>query len=410
MLKKDLHVHLYGCLTAEDLWKIGKENYKKQMPLLNWYADEYKNAWGRRPNVCQYWESENGFTLLEQDYVFAERNPFPRFQANFNLIIALCPIRNDRFDIQEKIIRNVDAHGLEYFEARTLVPAKFTKTEVEKYLYGLCQKITKLNAELDMQTRLVFSLFRDNAAALKSYKHIRSFIEAYPDMAKVISGLDFAFTEEGFPPKSKESLFKEFHRDNKEGKKLDLLYHVGESFQDKGIISAIRWIWEADQLGATRLGHAIALGVDPANYKGKIVHEPCEERLDSIHWLIANKQILREHGHCVNQVELSSEEKTINKQTAPFVKIKYDDAYIEEAKSLQKAVATILKKNGVLIESCPTSNLRIGQVEKLQFHPLKLFHELGLNYAICTDDPGIFAIDWHTEQKLADQICKPQAI
>ena len=41
-MKKDLHVHLYGCLSAEDLWNIGKDSYQKRRLMLEWYAQEYQ--------------------------------------------------------------------------------------------------------------------------------------------------------------------------------------------------------------------------------------------------------------------------------------------------------------------------------------------------------------------------------
>ena len=33
LIKLDLHVHLYGCLSAEDLWLIGKDRYKKHAKI-----------------------------------------------------------------------------------------------------------------------------------------------------------------------------------------------------------------------------------------------------------------------------------------------------------------------------------------------------------------------------------------
>ena len=300
MIKQDLHVHLHGCLSAEDLWNTGKDIYKNQSFMLDWYASEYAKAWGRKPDYRKYWKSESGFDLLKSDYIFSEANHFDRFQANFNLIVALCPITSERFDIQEKIIRNVASQGLEYFEARTLIPFRLNDSEVSSYLHGLCTKVRSLNEELEMETKLVFSLFRDNGLATKHYGQIRAFIEAQPDLSQVISGIDFAFAEEGSPPKSKREFFKRFHADNQTRKPLDLLYHVGESFGDKGMASAVRWIWEAHKMGASRLGHAIALGADPENYKGRLITEPADERLDTIRWLINQRTPLETNGYKVD--------------------------------------------------------------------------------------------------------------
>ena len=404
MIKQDLHVHLYGCLSAKDLWDIGKDRYKKQHEMLCWYASEYKKAWGYTPKFSEYWEKDSGFESLQSDYHFIKPNNFEKFQANFNLIISLCPIRPDDFSVQEMIIRNVDNAGLEYFEARTVIPHKFSGLDIENYLTGLCKTVRNLNSELKMKTRIAFSLFRDNHLAEESYNQLRSFLRAYPELGSVISGIDFAFAEEGWPPKTKKNLFNRFHLDNQKERPLDLLYHVGESFEDKGIVSAIRWVWEAQHLGATRLGHAIALGVSPENYFGKIIYEPKDERLDTIQWLRLNSGLLKDFGYEVNLKKLTAEEDAIKRHSPKNIKIIYDDTYIEDAKNLQHAVAAILKSKKVIIETCPSSNLRIGQVKTNAYHPLGLFHRMGLNYVTCTDDPGIFAIDWNSEYKLAEDI------
>ena len=404
LIKRDLHVHLYGCLSAEDLWLFGKDRYKKHQTSLSWYAQEYAKAWGRTPQFQEYWKSDSGLDLLKADYIFAKPNNFARFQANFNLIIALCSITPDSFDIQEKIIKQVNQHGLEYFEARTVIPIKLQDHKVYKYLQGLCKVVKTLNTELPMQTRIVFSLFRDNTLASKAYRQLREFMKSHPELSSVISGIDFAFAEEGSPPKSKKALFQQFKCDNQNDRPLDLLYHVGESFEDKGIISAIRWVWEADQLGASRLGHAIALGVNPENYKEKMVHEAVEERIDTIRWLIEHEEVLKEHGYQPNIKRLKRELNTLKETKQKTVTITYNDDYIEDAKCLQRAVIRILKTKNATIETCPTSNLRIGQVSSPIYHPLKLFQQMGLNCVTCTDDPGIFAIDWVSEHRLAQKI------
>ena len=397
MLKEDLHVHLHGCLTADQLWSIGKDNYKKRIPMLDWYSEEYEKAWGRKPDYLNYWESEDGFQSLKEDYLFKSQNSFDRFQANFNLIIALCNISSTEFFIQEQIIRDVQKSGLEYFEARTLIPFKFSISESMDYLKGLCSLIKRLNTEHRMTTKIVFSLFRDNKLASLHYDLIRAFMAKHKKLADEISGIDFAYKEEGNPPKEKIELFNKIHTDNKRHKKLDVLYHVGESFEDKGIMSAIRWVCEAnDTLKADRIGHAIALGVNPENYRGKVVLESAEERSDTLKWLLKNQELLSSHGYKINTIDIKNELDTITSKNQE-IKIVYDQSYIEEALEFQEAVLSILKDKKSVIESCPTSNLRIGQVQYEKYHPIKKFREHGINYVVATDDPGVFDINWRTE-------------
>lgn len=405
MIKRDYHVHLHGCLTAQDLWQIGKDIYTQRNSGLEWYACEYEKAWGYKPDYNRYWNRENGLELLKDDYIFDRNNPFNRFQACFNLIVALCPITADDFGIQEKIIRTTAKHGLEYFQARTLIPIHFDKIQVDKYLEGLCSKVRDLNHDLSMETKLVFSLFRDNALAKKHYKQLRDFITLRPELGCFISGIDFAFNEEGYSPSAKKDLFQLFHADNKTQQPLELLYHVGESFGDKSIASAIRWVWEVNQLGATRLGHAIALGVHPENYRGKVFRESQQERQETICWLRDNKEVLKEHGYLVDLTALNHEEKSL--RGCKSVEIIYNDHTIDDTRRLQIAVCSILREEQVIIESCPTSNLRIGQLNQLQYHPLKLFHDQGIHYLICTDDPGLFNIDWSSEYHFAQLLTEP---
>ena len=405
MITKDLHVHLHGCLTAEQLWNIGKDTYKNRTPMLEWYASEYEKAWGRKPKYLDYWESDNGFELLKNDYLFKDQNSFDKFQANFNLIIALCNITSNDFFVQEQIIKDVKESKLEYFEARTLIPFRFDAKESYEYLKGLCKSIKQLNAEGGLTTKLVFSLFRDNDLAKKHYDWIRSFMNMHKDLGEEIVGVDFAYKEEGSPPKSKIDLFKQFHEDNRKYRKLALLYHVGESFEDKGIISAIRWIIEAHELRVDRLGHAIALGVNPENYEGKVIFETVEERSDTLNWMINNRDLLNSHGFKYDFKKTLNELDEI-RSGKNRIRIQYDSEYIKEAKSFQKAAFSLLRthETKVTIETCPTSNLRIGQINSLKYHPIINFNKEKINFVVGTDDPGIFDIDWSSEYKFANEL------
>ena len=269
---------------------------------------------------------------------------------------------------------------------------------------GMCSLVQEFNLNHKMQSKLVFSLFRDNALATKHYSWIRNFIRTHPDLGKEISGIDFAFAEEGFPPSSKKEFFKKFHEDNKLEQKLDLLYHVGESFEDKSQISAIRWVYEAHQMRATRVGHAIALGVDPENYRSKKVSESREEFLKTQDWLSENYDLLKSHGLSLSKSDILKRKSKAEQSL--FIEFSYNDESIAEIRDVQQAVAKILREQKVLIESCPSSNLLIGQVRKPEHHPLRLFHKLGLDYVVATDDPGIFDTSPIKEAALAHQIIR----
>lgn len=411
MFKQDVHVHLHGCIRPELLWNIGKEHYKSCINKLEWYASEYEKAWGFKPDYLAYWEQDDGFERMVSDFIFSAPNPFDRFQANFNLIIALCEIRPDDLTVQEQIIRSVSAESsLEYFEARTLIPFSFSAGQTLEYLRHICLLVQHLNRELPMKTRLVFSLFRDNTLAQQHYSRIREFMTLYPDLSEEIAGIDFAYKEEGFPPGKKQQFFSRFHADNQKLKRLSLLYHVGESFQDKGLSTAIRWIYEVAEAGADRLGHATALGINPDLYRNRTITESSEERLRTLRWLLEQGGEFASVGFEIDRNRIQKEIDSLLRQNAGPVAILYDDDYLAECRGLQHAVSEIFFRDRVTIECCPTSNKLIGQISSDKDHPVVSFMQHHLNLVFGTDDPGLFGIDWKSESAYVERLTELSGI
>jgi adenosine deaminase len=61
----------------------------------------------------------------------------------------------------------------------------------------------------------------------------------------------------------------------------------------------------------------------------------------------------------------------------------------------------LVQERQIPIEFCPTSNLRLGAVERLEEHPLRRALDLGLNFSINTDDPGVLGCSVQSEYALA---------
>ncbi|MCB9396732.1 MAG: hypothetical protein H6510_02835 [Acidobacteria bacterium] len=59
-----------------------------------------------------------------------------------------------------------------------------------------------------------------------------------------------------------------------------------------------------------------------------------------------------------------------------------------------------LKKKGIAIDMCPTSNIRTGVVPSLKDHPLRRYFDAGLCVALSTDDPFYFQTDLRGEYDL----------
>jgi adenosine deaminase len=65
----------------------------------------------------------------------------------------------------------------------------------------------------------------------------------------------------------------------------------------------------------------------------------------------------------------------------------------------QKLIDLFLEKQ-IHLEICPTSNLKTGSVDQIENHPIRLARDLGLNFSISTDDPGVFECSMNSEYEL----------
>lgn len=65
-----------------------------------------------------------------------------------------------------------------------------------------------------------------------------------------------------------------------------------------------------------------------------------------------------------------------------------------------EAVVAEVAERGIHLEFCPSSNLALGVVGRIEDHPIARAHALGLSYSINTDDPGPFACSLTSELTL----------
>lgn len=401
MITHDFHVHLHGVLSAGDLWHIGRDTYQHLEPRLQWFASEYAKAWGQSPDYASYWRAENGLELLAKDFEVTKPVTFQQFQACFNLIVALCPLQVDDFSLQEYVIRKVAAAGVHYFEARTLISRFFTAQQAQIYLKGLCQKVLDLNRELPLRTSLVIGLERDVSLRDLHYQWLRDFCASEPHCAEVISGIDFAGWEEDFSPEKNRAFLARCLADNATMHPLNLLYHVGESFSTLSMASALRWIHTVIDGGVRRLGHALALGCNPDSLAGTSVEESLEEYLLHQHWLTREAKNLEHFGY---RSLMNKQDNAQVNELRKTVTITYTPEYIADIKNLQLALAALVREKQLIIESCVSSNACIGPQQSWEDHPLRFFYRQGLRVVLGSDDPGIFASNWHKEATLAQQI------
>jgi aminodeoxyfutalosine deaminase len=73
------------------------------------------------------------------------------------------------------------------------------------------------------------------------------------------------------------------------------------------------------------------------------------------------------------------------------------------------ATLTEIVDRGIVLDVCPTSNLRTGVVPDLAAHPLPLLRAAGVPCTISTDDPAMFGTDLDREYAIAAELGLPAA-
>jgi len=223
---------------------------------------------------------------------------------------------------------------------------------------------------------------------------------ALQPLGEHLIGVDFCHVEEGHPPKASRAFFDDLRRFNKAHpeRALALLYHVGESFNDKSLESAIRWVVEVAEAGAHRLGHAVALGIDPAHFGPHRRTESAAERLDQIAYELTHRDGLTAHGALIDAEALVAERAALagGAPTAP-IDVVYDEARLESVRAHQRFGAERVKATGAVVEVCPTSNRRIAGLRDDALHPIHRFVEWGVPFVVASDDPGLFGVTLASE-------------
>lgn len=415
--RAELHLHLYGCLPAHTLL----EQLSRHAPHidLSHYEQSYEEAYGVSTPVREILSRHEAgdpaaAAHFRELFVFGEEDAgnFARFQAKFNLIIASsvgsfsgklsrmfgCSadtlIAEEITEVTAAICKEQERQGIRYAEQRLLLDAP------EQWPWALAAVRSGAAQAGDAFTmRLAASLPRRDP--WPEWERVREL--AMQPGGDILTGVDFCFIEEGHPPKDKAAFFAAVkdHNQRHPRRALAILYHVGESFVDKSLESAVRWVQEAAELGAHRLGHAIALGVDPLAFlrpgvRGTSgdVHtrtESVAEAIDQLCYDLLHAEGLASFGVIVDRpavaVELDRLSRDDKNATVTHV---YDRARLDALRKRQDYAMTQVKRSGAVIEVCPTSNRRIGGIADAQHHPVHRFLAAGLRVVVASDDPGIF--------------------
>lgn len=410
----ELHVHFAGCLRAEHVLDPMADGSFDWSP----YEDRYELAYGEYPRIRDLLRNHRiGEDVREEFkrlFVFdaSDSGNFDRFQAKYSLLAAGSHFSDAELqhrltqDFVDEISKDMAAiaadcraHDIGHCEIRIMLGAH----RPERIRIAMLTRLLELcrdNSDDDLTVRLTPSVPRGDALA--NWPSLRDL--ALGELGEWIVGVDFCHVEEGHPPRQEQAFADTLHAFNEEHpeRALALLYHVGESFRDKSLESAIRWCEEAAcSLRAHRLGHCIALGIDPDHFAEHERHERVDERRAQIAYDLAHFDALVAAGVPLTRDALEREAAELaelpDDQTLAVL---YDRARLDALRARQRLACAAVRDSGAIVEICPTSNERIAGLTDREHHQLFRLHAENVPFVVSADDPGLLditlaaEIDW----------------
>jgi adenosine deaminase len=389
----DIHLHLYGCLSSIDIWKLGKDLWQSRIDRLKWYERIYEKAWNRTPLWREYWTSDKGLSLLEKDYYFISKGSFDKFQACFNLIIALFPIDPLDKKIPQFLLKKINKISSGHTQVRCPLPLSFTESDINIYISNLVQIVEEIAQKNKRKNiSLLFSLSRDIKHVQRFYAAIKSWQRQNSSVSHCVVGVDFDGYEEEDSFNGKNELIAQIKSDNKSDpqNKLIVTCHAGESFQTMGVLTSCHKIFLLCNYGVDRLSNTIALGINPQEILSSSLYEKSLQRYKTLLWI--------KNDLGIKSPYLDSKLKTFDtSRQENKTLVVYDRAELKLIAQVQNRVCRLVKDKNIVIEVCPISNARIGMIKDETQHPLKKFLHEGLKVCIGTDDPGILISDINKE-------------
>lgn len=209
-----------------------------------------------------------------------------------------------------------------------------------------------------------------------------------------ITGVDFAGSDTQKRPRNFENIIK-YLRDKGIN---NLTYHVGENFYDlvDGLRAIDEILTDLNWQKPNRLAHLLALFTDADKYyeqKHYTVTMPREMLLDNLEWVRKNAP----EGFCTNDFVLPDN----TQGNESIVLFKMDKTIVDVVKHNQERIKNEIISREIPIETCPTSNLRIGYFSKYSELPTcSLLSDENSVVTINTDAPGILCTSLENEYNL----------
>lgn len=209
-----------------------------------------------------------------------------------------------------------------------------------------------------------------------------------------IAGVDFAESDTEKRPRE----FKNIVTFLRENGVCNLTYHIGENFYD--LVDGLRAIDEImtdlNWQKPNRLAHLLALFTDAAKYyelKHYTVAMPKKMLSDNLEWVHKNAPEGVDTNDFVLPDNLQQDEN--------IVVFRLKRTIVDVVKYNQDRIRTEIIHRGIPIETCPTSNLRIGYFSKYsELSTCSLLCDEESVVTINTDAPGILYTSLENEYNL----------
>ena len=415
---REYHLHLYGCLTPEDLLGELCQHRARQshrQPLLEWYATEFERVRGRQPYWRDYWQSGSE-DLLALDYLILGPTDFASFQASFNLLIALFKLdpREGAGPIPQLVLQRHQA-SLGQCDYRVLMPWGWDLEPLDRYLCELAQTALELRSSDPEGFRpfWAMTLQRNPEIATIQFQELMAWMQRYPSLAETIIGVDICGSEVNSPPSQWREFIVQvqtsFPLKFPDRAPLKILFHVGEQWgQAHSPASAARWVFEIGALGVDRIGHGLALAVLPSALlqQARPWRETVAQHREHLEFIRLNRPWLVQHSYpapTVRQLDLHLQalqglppEQKLELATTPEAAT--DLELFQHALRIELSGRPGLSP---VVECCPTSNMRLAGLLNLEDLGLRRWDQV--HVVVGTDNPGILATDLAAEHSLARQ-------
>lgn len=412
----DLHVHFSGAIRPLDYLRF----LAARTPRFETYEKAMEAAYGRRPRLrdlvplCLAGD-RGALAEFIAAFTFADEDggSFSRFRAKLDVFSCTSVLAGPAPDPAQIL------DGLRE-EARFFASAIGADREREQVTYSETRVVFGTTMTPEMMDAVLGTVLACYAGTgtLRQYlipalprtdpfpawETVRAW--ALGPRGHLITGIDFCGREEGHPPGEQAEFFgavREFNQAHP-SRALAILYHVGEVFDDKSLESAIRWVDEAAGLGARRLGHALALVVEPAALGPHERTETAAERRAQIGYDLRHARQMRRMGIAVDEAALRAELAVLDRVPAGhLVHHRYDEQRLAQVRLRQDFAMDRIAAAGAVIEMCPTCNRRMIGVPGVTSAGIRRLTGSGVPFVVCTDNPGLLGVTLAQEEEYARQ-------